>query len=69
VNKNICLKNRVKEFRFKSNLTQEQLAKKVGISRQSIISIEKSDCTPSVLIALKISEVLNKKFSDVFFAE
>ena len=65
--KEVVLKNKVKEIRSATNLTQEALADKVGVSRQTIISIEKGNYTPSALLALKITRVLRKKMEDVFF--
>jgi len=50
-------------------MTQEELAKKVGVSRQTTIAIEKGRYTPSVYLALKISKVLNKKVEEIFELE
>ena len=61
--------NRVKEFREKKGITQEQLANLVGVSRQSIISIEKDYYIPTTLLALKISQVLATKVESVFILE
>ena len=47
--------NRVREFRQKKNLTQEDLANVMGVSRQSIISIEKGQYIPSLPLALKLA--------------
>ncbi|WP_083584306.1 helix-turn-helix transcriptional regulator [Bacillus weihaiensis] len=65
----MSLKNRVKELRARFDLTQEQLAKKVGVTRQTIASIEKSSYTPSLFLALKICEVFHSKVEDVFWIE
>jgi len=59
--------NKVAEFRLTKDLTQEELAKMVGVSRQSIISIEKEDCEPSVCLAIKIAKFFNKQVEEVFF--
>jgi len=48
------------------NLTQDELAKKVGVSRQSIYSIEKNKVVPSTIVALKLSSVFKKEVSDFF---
>jgi len=48
-------KNRLREFREKHGLSQEQLAEKVGVTRQTIISIEKGKYVPSLELALKFS--------------
>ena len=47
--------NKVREFRQKNNMTQEELAGVVGVSRQSIISIEKGQYVPSLPLALKLA--------------
>ena len=51
------MNNQLKEYRAKFNLTQEDLANKVGVTRQTIIAIEKNYYIPSLLLALKIAEV------------
>lgn len=54
---NEIIKNQVNEYRTKSGLTQEALAEKVGVTRQTIIAVEKGNYTPSVLLALKLADV------------
>ena len=49
-----------------AKITQEQLAEAVGVSRQTIISIEKGNYTPSVSLALRISSKFNSKVEDIF---
>ncbi|MEF9952842.1 MAG: helix-turn-helix transcriptional regulator [Clostridium sp.] len=61
------LKNRVKELRARYNLNQTELAKSVGVSRQTIGQIEKGDYSPSVLLALKIAKTLNTTVDEVFY--
>lgn len=63
------MKNRIKAFRAKQNMTQEQLAKRVGVSRQSIIAIESGKYNPSLLLAYKISCTFNCLIEDVFLFE
>ncbi len=58
--------NRVKEFREKANITQEQLAGKLGVSRQTIISIETGRYNPSLILAYKISKVFCKQIENIF---
>jgi putative transcriptional regulator len=58
--------NKVCEFRQAINVTQEELAGAVGVSRQTIISIEKESCDPSVCLALKISNFLKHPLEEVF---
>ncbi len=58
--------NTVQEVRRHQGVTQEELAQAVGVSRQTIIAVEKGNYTPSVLLALKISETFSKKVEDIF---
>ncbi len=58
--------NAVYILRTKKGLTQEELAEKVGITRQTVISIEKGHYTPSVLLALKLAAVFKVPVEDVF---
>nr|WP_179948130.1 helix-turn-helix transcriptional regulator [Geosporobacter ferrireducens] len=60
------LRNKVKEFREKANMTQEQLAKKLGVSRQTIISIEADRYNPSLILAFKIASAFDRLIEDVF---
>ena len=65
--RNKKIKCHLKKIRFlEGEMTQEELAKKVGVSRQTIIAIEKGRYTPSVYLALKIARVLNKKVEEIF---
>jgi len=59
-------KNKLKEFREKKKITQEILAKKVNVSRQTIISIETGKYIPSLELALKFSKVFKCKVEDIF---
>lgn len=64
------LKNKLKQTRFeKSQISQETLAEAVGVSRQTIISIENGRFNPSVLLALRIANYFNKKVEEIFFIE
>lgn len=60
----IC--NRIKVLRAERNWTQEDLANKVGVSRQAIISIEKYKYTPSLELAFKIAEAFQVSIDAVF---
>ena len=60
------IKNTVQEERQKRNITQETLANKVGVSRQTIIAIEKGNYTPSVLLALKIADYFDLSVKTLF---
>jgi len=60
------MKNRLKVERAILDITQEELAKKIGVSRQTINSIEKSRYIPSTVLALKMSKLFNKTVNDIF---
>ena len=60
------LENNLLLIRTGRNLTQEELAKGVEVTRQTIISIEKGNYTPSVLLALRIAKFFNVKVEDIF---
>lgn len=60
------IRNRIKVLRAERDWTQADLADKVGISRQAIISIEKYKYTPSLELAFKIAEVFKVSISEVF---
>ena len=60
------IKNQVYELRTKSNITQEALAEALGVTRQTIIAIEKGNYTPSVVLALKIAKFFKKPTEDIF---
>ncbi len=58
--------NNVYELRKELDVRQEDLAKVVGVTRQTIIAIEKGNYTPSVLLALKIAKFFKKPVEEVF---
>lgn len=60
------MRNRLKVLRAERSLTQEELAKGVGVSRQTIISIEKGDYAPSVALALTIARYFRTQVENVF---
>ena len=61
------LVNRVKDFRKGGGLTQEELANRAGVSRQTIISIEKNKFIPGLDVALKLSTSLNTPINKLFY--
>ena len=63
----IELKNNLKQIRQEKKLSQEELARQVGTTRQTIISIEKGEYCPSAKLALLICFALDKNFEQVFF--
>ncbi len=58
--------NEVQMFRTQSGITQEDLAERVGVSRQTVIAIEKGNYTPSVLLALKIARFFKVPVEKIF---
>jgi putative transcriptional regulator len=60
------MENTIKVERAILNLTQDDLAKKIGVSRQTINSIEANRYVPSTVLALKLSALFNKPVNDFF---
>ena len=65
----LVLKNRIKETRTELGYSQEQLAEMVGVSRNTISSIETGHFNPTAKLALILCVALNKKFEDIFYFE
>ncbi len=63
------MKNTLKVERAILNLTQDELAQKIGVSRQTINSIEANRYVPSTLLALKLSKIFNKSVNEFFKLE
>ncbi|VVB88323.1 Helix-turn-helix [uncultured archaeon] len=63
------MRTRIKELRARYDLTQEELAKKVGVRRETIVFLEKGKYNPSLKLAYDISKVLNSKIEEVFIFE
>lgn len=63
------MENRIRELRRENKWTQEQLAKAVGVSRQSIVAIEQGKYNPSLDLAFKIARQFNLTIEDVFLFE
>jgi putative transcriptional regulator len=63
------MKNRLKVERAILNITQEELAQKIGVSRQTINSIETNRFVPSTVLALKLSKLFGKPVNDFFELE
>lgn len=61
--------NLLYKIRTQHNLTQEELAEAIGVTRQTIIAIEKGNYTPSVLLALKISRYFKVPLDSIFKLE
>lgn len=60
------LYNRLKEFRARIDVNQQEMGRLVGVSRQTISQIERGDYSPSVTLAIKIAKVFNAKVEDIF---
>jgi len=58
--------NRIKEFRARYNLTQDELAKKVGVRRETIVFLEQGKYNPSLKLAHDIASELKVKIDDLF---
>ena len=63
------MKNKVRNWRVFLGFTQEDLAQRVGVSRQAIYSIESGKYNPSVELAIKISKELGKSVEELFIME
>ena len=67
MNDQLILKNRLKEARAEKKLSQAQLAELVGVSRNTISSIETGQFNPTAKLALVLCIALDKKFEDIFY--
>ena len=67
MNCEIILKNNIKQVRIEKKLSQEELARLTGSTRQTIIAIEKGIFNPTAKLALLICLALDKKFEELFY--
>ena len=67
MNDSLVLKNKLKEIRAEKGLSQAQLAEMVGVSRNTISSIETGQFNPTAKLALVLCIALDKKFEDIFY--
>lgn len=67
MNDELKLRNRLKEARSERNLSQSQLAEMVGVSRNTISSIEMGQFNPTAKLALILCIALDKKFEELFY--
>jgi putative transcriptional regulator len=67
--KMVKMKTRIKELRARYNFTQEQLADKVGVRRETILFIESGKYNPSLKLAFKIAKELKSKIDEIFIFE
>ena len=63
------MKNRLKVARAESDLTQEELAKRIGVSRQTINAVESGRYVPSTVLALKMAQVFGKNVEEIFMLD
>ncbi len=63
------IKNRVKELRARFDYTQGELADIVGVTRQTIVALEKGSYTPSLLLAMNLAEVFKLPIEEIFTKE
>ena len=60
------MKNKLKVFRAMHDLTQEELANKLGVTRQTVVSIEIGKYDPSIGLAFRIARLFNVQIEDIF---
>lgn len=60
------MKNKIKELRTKLGLTQEELAVKAGVRRETIVFLEQGKYNPSLGLAYKVAKILKTKIEDLF---
>lgn len=58
--------NRIREFRAREDMTQEELAKRAGVTRQTIISIEKGEYVPSLLLGMNLAGTFRVSVEELF---
>lgn len=63
------MNNRIKQLRKELGLRQEDMAKKLGVTRQTIIAIENDKYNPTLELAMKIARLLKMNVEDIFFLE
>ncbi|MEK4028512.1 MULTISPECIES: helix-turn-helix transcriptional regulator [Bacillaceae] len=63
------MKNKIREKRTERNITQEELSKKLNVSRQTVISLEKGKYHPSLVLAHKLAQLFNCCIEDLFIFE
>lgn len=63
------MKNMIKQLRKEAGYRQEDMAKELGVSRQTIIAIENNKYNPTLELAMKIAKLLNRHIEDIFFLD
>ncbi len=69
MNDKLILRNRLKDARVQNGLSQSQLAEMIGVSRNTISSIETGQFNPTAKLALVLCIALDRKFEDLFYFE
>ncbi len=62
----MTLSNRLKEYRLEKNITQEELAEAIDVSRQTIIAMEKGNYIPSLLLAMQLAKFFKVRVEELF---
>jgi DNA-binding XRE family transcriptional regulator len=65
----MVIRTRIKELRARYNLTQDELAEIIGVSRQTMLYLEKGKYNPSLLLAYKVAKALKSSINEVFIIE
>lgn len=63
------MKNNIKQLRKQAGLRQEDMAQKLGVTRQTIIAIENDKYNPTLELAMKIAKLLGRPVEEIFFLE
>jgi putative transcriptional regulator len=63
------MKTRIKELRARYDLTQEDLARKIGVRRETIVFLEKGKYNPSLKLAYDVAKALNSSIEEIFIFE
>ncbi len=63
------IKTRIRELRARYDLTQDELADKVGVTRQTMLYLEKGKYNPSLVLAYKVAKALNSTIEEVFIVQ
>ena len=63
------MKTRIREFRAKTGITQEELAQRVGVRRETIVFLEKGKYNPSLKLAYRVARMLDSTIEEVFIFE
>lgn len=69
MNSTMTIQNQIKKLRLQRNVTQEELAEAVGVSRQTIIAIEKGNYVPSLLLAMQLAKFYKTQVEDLFILQ